>query len=59
MLMHAMSDFREKNYIAGRYIVSEGKCVTTFANSVNVLQDKMAKPSAFGLWVMGGTGAMG
>lgn len=22
--------------------MSEGKCVTTFANSVNVLQDKMA-----------------
>ena len=31
--------FREKDYIAGRYIMSEGKCVTTFANSVNVLQD--------------------
>ena len=23
-------DFREKDYIAGRYIMSEGKCVTTF-----------------------------
>jgi hypothetical protein len=34
-------DFREKDYIAGRFIMSEGKCVTTFANSVNVLQDAL------------------
>ena len=33
-------DFREKDYIAGRYIMSEGKCVTTFANSVNVVQEE-------------------
>ena len=48
-------DFREKDYIAGRYIMSEGKCVTTFANSVNVLQDKMAN-EMLGLL---GIGAMG
>ncbi len=35
-------DFREDDYIAGRYIFSDGKCVSTFANSVNVLQDKSA-----------------
>lgn len=35
-------DFREDDYIAGRYIFSDGKCVATFANSVNVLQDKSA-----------------
>ena len=35
-------DFREKDYIAGRYIFSEGKSVVAFANSVNVLQDKQA-----------------
>lgn len=35
-------DFREDDYIAGRYIFSKGKCVVTFANSVNVLQDKSA-----------------
>ncbi len=35
-------DFREKDYIAGRYIFSEGKSVVCFANSVNVLQDKQA-----------------
>ena len=45
-------DFREKDYIAGRYIMSEGKCVTTFANSVNVLQDKMAN-EMLGLLGMG------
>lgn len=45
-------DFREKDYIAGRYIMSEGKCVTTFANSVNVLQDKMAN-ELLGLLAMG------
>lgn len=35
-------DFREDDYIAGRYIFSGGNCVATFANSVNVLQDKSA-----------------
>lgn len=35
-------DFREDDYIAARYIFSAGECVTTFANSVNVLQDKQA-----------------
>ncbi len=45
-------DFREKDYIAGRYIMSEGKCVTTFGNTVNVLQDKMAN-EMLGLLGMG------
>ena len=35
-------DFREENFIAGHYILSKGRCVTAFANSVNVLQDKSA-----------------
>lgn len=35
-------DFRENDFIAGRYIFSKGKCIVTFANSVNVLQDKQA-----------------
>jgi hypothetical protein len=35
-------DFREDDYIAGRYIFSDGDCVATFGNSVNVLQDKSA-----------------
>ncbi len=35
-------DFREQRYIAGDYIFAGGKTVTTFANSVNVLQDKSA-----------------
>ena len=35
-------DFREKDYIAGKYIFSDGMCVAAFANSVNVLQDKSA-----------------
>lgn len=45
-------DFREKDYVAGRYIFSEGKCVTTFANTVNVLQDKVAN-ELLGLLAMG------
>ena len=45
-------DFREKDYIAGRFIMAEGKCVVTFANSVNVLQDKMAN-EMLGLLGMG------
>ncbi len=35
-------DFREDDYIAGRYIFSSGKCIAAYANSVNVLQDKSA-----------------
>lgn len=35
-------DYREDDFIAGHYIFSSGRCVTTFANSVNVLQDKSA-----------------
>ncbi|MBQ8672884.1 MAG: HEAT repeat domain-containing protein [Bacteroides sp.] len=35
-------DFREDDYISGRYIFSEGKSCAVFANSVNVLQDKQA-----------------
>lgn len=45
-------DFREKDYIAGRFIMADGKCVVTFANSVNVLQDKMAN-EMLGLLGMG------
>lgn len=45
-------DFREKDYIAGRYIMADGKTVTTFANTVNVLQDKMAN-ELLGLLGMG------
>ncbi len=33
-------DFREKSFIAGEYILSNGKSVIGIANSVNVLQDK-------------------
>lgn len=33
-------DFREEDWIGGRYIFSDGKCVVTTGNSVNVLQDK-------------------
>lgn len=43
-------DFREPDYIAGRYIMSPGKCVVTFANSVNVLQDKQANELLGTLW---------
>ena len=35
-------DYREDDFIAGHYIMAPGRCVTTFANSVNVLQDKSA-----------------
>ena len=44
-------DFREPDYIAGRYIMSPGKCVATFANSVNVLQDKQANELLGMLWL--------
>ncbi|MBQ1252845.1 MAG: HEAT repeat domain-containing protein [Alistipes sp.] len=33
-------DFRNGDYIAGKFIFAEGKCVIGWANSVNVLQDK-------------------
>lgn len=33
-------DFRNDDYIAGKFIFSEGKTVIGWANSVNVLQDK-------------------
>lgn len=33
-------DFRNDDYIAGKFIFSEGDCVVAWANSVNVLQDK-------------------
>ncbi len=33
-------DFRNRDFIAGRYIMSEGGTVACFANSANVLQDK-------------------
>ncbi len=32
-------DFRYDEFIAGKYIMTEGKCIAAFANSVNVLQD--------------------
>ena len=35
-------DYREDDCIAGHYIMAPGRCVVTFANSVNVLQDKSA-----------------
>lgn len=33
-------DFRYDDFIAGKYIMTDGKCLASFANSVNVLQDK-------------------
>lgn len=33
-------DFRNDDFIAGKFIFSEGDCVIGWANSVNVLQDK-------------------
>ncbi len=45
-------DFREDDYIAGRYIFTPGRCLVTFANSVNVLQDKQAN-ELLGLLGMG------
>ncbi len=44
-------DFREDDCIASRYIFAEGKTVTTFANSVNVLQDKQANELLGLLWM--------
>ena len=44
-------DFRERDNIASRYIFSDGRCVATFANSVNVLQDKMANELLGLLWL--------
>ena len=45
-------DFREDDYIAGRYIFADGRSVVAFANSVNVLQDKQAN-ELLGLLGMG------
>lgn len=49
-------DFREPDNIASRYIFSDGKCVVTFANSVNVLQDKQANELLGLLWLGGRVG---
>lgn len=49
-------DFREPDNIAARYIFSDGKCVATFANSVNVLQDKQANELLGLLWLGGRVG---
>lgn len=35
-------DFRNPDFIAGKFIMASGKCVVGFGNSVNVLQDKSA-----------------
>ncbi len=35
-------DFRNPDFIAGKFIMANGNCVAGFANSVNVLQDKSA-----------------
>ena len=45
-------DFRNPEFIAGKFIMSKGSCVVGFANSVNVLQDK----SAFDLMGLLGNG---
>jgi len=44
-------DFREDDCIASRYIFADGKTVSTFANSVNVLQDKQANELLGLLWM--------
>ena len=44
-------DFREDDCIASRYIFADGKTVTTFANSVNVLQDKASNELLGLLWL--------
>ena len=44
-------DFREDDCIASRYIFADGKTVATFANSVNVLQDKQANEMLGLLWL--------
>jgi HEAT repeat protein len=44
-------DFREPDNIASRYIFADGKTVVTFANSVNVLQDKQANELLGLLWL--------
>ena len=35
-------DYRNPDFIAGKFIMAKGNCVVGFANSVNVLQDKSA-----------------
>lgn len=44
-------DFREDDCIASRYIFADGNTVATFANSVNVLQDKQANELLGLLWL--------
>lgn len=44
-------DYREDDCIASRYIFADGKTVATFANSVNVLQDKQANEMLGLLWM--------
>ena len=44
-------DFREPDCIASRYIFADGKTIATFANSVNVLQDKQANELLGLLWM--------
>lgn len=44
-------DYREDDCIASRYIFADGKTVSTFANSVNVLQDKQANEMLGLLWM--------
>lgn len=46
-------DFRNDDFIAGKYIMTPGKCLVSYANSVNVLQDK----SSFDLLGLLGIGA--
>ncbi len=36
------ADFRNPDFIAGKFIMAPGKCIVGFGNSVNVLQDKSA-----------------
>lgn len=44
-------DYREDDCIASRYVFADGNTVTTFANSVNVLQDKQANEMLGLLWM--------
>lgn len=46
-------DFRNPDFIAGKFVMGTGKCLVAWANSVNVLQDK----SAFDLLGLLGRGA--
>ena len=46
-------DFRNPDFIAGKFVMGPGECLVGFANSVNVLQDK----SSFDLMGLLGRGA--